>query len=223
VPDQTAIGLDFPAYRRTFDFPGEFIDAEHQAIASLPAPDGLIRITIPGFLRPADALTLYELAYFAPGEILELGSAWGLSTSILCRAAASAGRGRKIWSIEKIPEFQRATRQTVDSLGLDGHYRSIPEDADQAFRQLLSHRNRFGLIFVDHDHRYPAMRRICAALGRLLVPGGFALFHDFNDKRNISGPDDYGIYRAVCEVLDEGEMSFLGVIGCCGLLYRATS
>jgi len=221
VPDERVIGHEFPAYRRTFDFPGEFIDSEHQAIAALPAPDGLIRTTIPGFLRPADGLALYELAYFAPGEILEIGSAWGLSTSILCRAAARAGRGRPVWSIEKEPEFQEATRQTIASLGLEGHYRGIPADADQTIRQLVAQRNRFGLIFVDHDHRYPAMRRVCAALGQLLVPGGLALFHDFNDERNISGAEDYGIYRAVCEVLEEPEMSFLGVIGCCGLVYRA--
>jgi predicted O-methyltransferase YrrM len=221
VPDETVLGRVFPAYRQTFDFPGEFIDAEHQAIAALPAPDGLIRTTIPGFLRPADGLALYELAYFAPGEILEIGSACGLSTSILCRATARAGRGMRVWSIEKEPEFQQATRRAIAALGLDGHYRSVPGDADQVIPQLMARRPRFGLIFVDHDHRYPAVRRVCAALGRLLVPGGLALFHDFNDERNISGAEDYGIYRAVCELLRDPGMSFLGVIGCCGLVYRA--
>src|SRR5437763_6583424 len=93
LPELSTVGVTFPPYRRSFSFAGEFIDADHRAIAELPAPEGLIVTDVQGFLRPADALTLYELAYFATGDILELGSAWGLSTTILCRAAANAGRG----------------------------------------------------------------------------------------------------------------------------------
>ena len=45
-------------------------------------------------------------------DILELGSAWGLSTTILCRAAANAGRGSKVWSVELDPELWVLSEKT---------------------------------------------------------------------------------------------------------------
>jgi hypothetical protein len=48
-----------------------------------------------------------------------------------------------------------------------------------------------------------------------------ALFHDFNDDRNATEAGQYGIYRAVRELLADPEMSFLGTIGCCALVHRA--
>jgi predicted O-methyltransferase YrrM len=220
-PELSALGSTFPSYRRSFGFAGEFIDADHQAIAELPAPEGLIVTDVQGFLRPADALTLYELAYFAAGNILELGSAWGLSTTILCRAAANAGRGSKVWSVELDPEFQKATAHAVSSHGLEQHYRALPGDANHVMRDLLANRRTFSVMFVDHDHGYASVHSACDALPRLLLPGGMALFHDFNDDRNASEAGQYGIYRAVCELLADPEMSFLGTIGCCALVHRA--
>jgi predicted O-methyltransferase YrrM len=221
LPELSTVGVTFPPYRRSFSFAGEFIDADHRAIAELPAPEGLIVTDVQGFLRPADALTLYELAYFAAGDILELGSAWGLSTTILCRAAANAGRGSKVWSVELDPEFQKATAHAVSSHGLQQHYRALPGDANQVMRDLIAHRRTFSVMFVDHDHGYGSVHTACEALPRLLVQGGMALFHDFNDDRNATEAGQYGIYRAVRELLADPEMSFLGTIGCCALVHRA--
>src|ERR1700728_4334116 len=47
---------------------------------------------IPGWLAPEDALKLYELAYFSPGPILEIGMYCGRSTTILATAVADSGR-----------------------------------------------------------------------------------------------------------------------------------
>jgi predicted O-methyltransferase YrrM len=222
IPEEAVIGRVFPPYSPIFVFSGEFIDREHRAIAEMSAPDGLIRTTIPGFLRPADALVLYELAYFTPGDVLEIGSAWGLSTSILCRAVARARQGRCVSSIEKDASFQRITRQAIASLGLQCCYRGLPGDADTIVPELLAGRTQFGMIFVDHDHTYPAMHRLCEQLSQLLVPGGIALFHDFNDERNVTGPEKYGVYRAVRELVADPEMAFLGVIGCCAVMRKTT-
>jgi SAM-dependent methyltransferase len=217
-PELASLGQMFPDYRRIFHFPGEFIDAGHRAIAELPAPDGLIATSVQGFLRPADALALYELAYFAAGDILEIGSYRGLSTTFLCRAASNARRGARVWSIELDPECQKATADAVSAARLDPYYQALPGDAHEIMRRLIGEGRDFSVIFVDHDHSYAGMAPACSALTELLRPGGMALFHDFNDAWNASG--FYGIYQAVGELLQHPRMSFLGVIGCCALLRK---
>ena len=55
---------------------------------------------IEGWLWREDALKLYEMAYFARGNILELGCYHGLSTALLALALRNARRGHKLLSVE---------------------------------------------------------------------------------------------------------------------------
>src|SRR4249920_3794215 len=85
--DQTSTDRRFQMpYVRTFNFPGEFINEEHRALASNIRSDGMIDIGVEGWLLAADALKLYELVYFCGGDVLELGTYRGLSTSICAPA-----------------------------------------------------------------------------------------------------------------------------------------
>jgi predicted O-methyltransferase YrrM len=217
VPPLSDIG-EVGAYRRSYEWTGDFIDPAHRAIASLPVEGGLIRGTTQGFLRPADALALYELAYFSDGDVLEIGSAWGLSTTILCEAVRNAGRGGQVWSIEIDEHFQRATRAAVAELGLRRHYRLLAGAAGAVADRLIRERRRFGFAFIDHDHTYASTRRVCGQLDALLNPGGLVLFHDFIDVRNRTEPAAYGVHPAVTELASGPRFEFLGVIGCCALL-----
>ena len=73
--EQTRADFRFRApYRKTYPFPGPFIDAPHAALAAAKTQAGMIDIGIPGWLLPADACKLYEMAYFAAGDCLELGT-----------------------------------------------------------------------------------------------------------------------------------------------------
>ncbi|QTN30426.1 hypothetical protein HZ993_12075 [Rhodoferax sp. AJA081-3] len=92
LPAMQGLGAEYPVYTPIYPRLEPWIDADHEAIAHLPVDGALIRGDVQGFLRRDDALLLYELAYFAQGNVLELGSAWGLSTSILCRAIHKSGR-----------------------------------------------------------------------------------------------------------------------------------
>lgn len=82
---------EVPPYRATYAFAGEFLNEQHRFYSICPAKEHLIDLGIDGWLRRENALNLYELAYFAPGPILEIGSYHGLSTSILARAVAEGG------------------------------------------------------------------------------------------------------------------------------------
>jgi hypothetical protein len=90
-----SLGERIPEYQPTYEFKGEFIDAYHRLLGDTANYEGiLLRLNnrsgpggerIDGWLRRADALKLYELAYFAKRDILELGCYHGLSTTILAR------------------------------------------------------------------------------------------------------------------------------------------
>lgn len=221
LPAPATLGRDFPPYRPLFDFPGEFVDSGHNALVELPVRDGLIQGPVPGYLRPADALALYELAYFATGDVLELGSFRGLSATILCTAAQRAGRGVLLWSVERDAAFQRATAEAIQAQGLGAHYRPLLGDATRVLARLVAEQRRFSVVFVDHDHSHPATRAVCRHLGQLLLPSGIAVFHDLNDARNVSEPAVYGVHRALAEALAGPELSFLGLVGCSGLVWRS--
>ncbi|MGY4377907.1 hypothetical protein ACVWZ3_005546 [Bradyrhizobium sp. i1.3.6] len=92
-----------PLDRLSFaDYSGDIINASHQHLADAPlghqGVEFLIELGITGYLRRGDALKLYDLAFRAPGDILEAGTNKGLSTSILAQAVHDRGHG----SIETI-------------------------------------------------------------------------------------------------------------------------
>ena len=167
-------------------------------------------------------MALFELAYFAAGDILEFGSAWGLSTSVLGRAIRNSGRSNRVASIEWDPDFQRATARTMQCAKLSRFYDGLAGPAHEWTATLVNSKRRFGLVFVDHDHSYDATRQVCAALPDLLTAEGIAVFHDFNDERNRTETSQYGIYQAVSELSTRPDFAFVGVIGCCGLVQRRT-
>ncbi len=221
-------GRRIPPYLPTYDFPELWIDDTHRAIAECPLADGaLVQLldgagrTIPGWLRREDALKLYELAFFAPADILELGSFHGLSTSILARAAAHSPFPKRVCSIDLDPMCTRATIITLESLGLAQTVEARTADAAEAVADFAAAGRQFALVFVDHSHSYRPVFEVCRRLPAITLPDGFCLFHDYNDGRS-DDPDDleYDVPRAVADGLDPGCFAFCGIYGCAAL-YRA--
>ena len=221
LPVIDELGTHYPAYTPIFERPTPWVDAYHAGIANLPVEGALIRASVQGYLRPADALLLYEAAYYTQGNSLELGSAWGLSTSILCKAIRESGRNAKLASIEIDPGFQRATQSTIHSAGLLAFFESLAGPAAECLPALIRQHRQFGMAFIDHDHSLTSTLEACVALEDLLIPGGFAIFHDFNDARNRDEPAVYGVFQGVCEWLTHvTDFDFVGMVGCCGLVQR---
>lgn len=215
------LGTQYPAYTPIFDRPAPWVDTYHAGIANLPVEGALIRAGVQGYLRPADALLLYEIAYCAQGDVLELGSAWGLSTSILCRAIRESGRNAKLASIEIDPNFQRTTQNTILTARLLDYFEGLTGSAAECLPVLIRQDRQFGMAFIDHDHSLASTLEACAALEHLLTPGGLAIFHDFNDARNRDEPTVYGVFQGVCEWLTHAaNFDFIGMVGCCGLVQR---
>lgn len=225
------LGSVIPPYRPNFDFSGPFIDKWHKKISKYPLKKGMQQIQIKnrplfgkiirGSLLREDALKLYEMAYFASGDILELGPLHGLSTSILARANQKSAYPRHIYTIDLDPSCIKSTSVNLRSLGLHKHVTATCEDAVAAIRRFIAEGKHFDFVFIDHSHAYDPVYDVCRLLGRVIVAGGFCQFHDFNDPRNRDPNNkNYGVYQAVMDGLEKRDFEFYGIYGCTAL-YRA--
>jgi SAM-dependent methyltransferase len=224
------VGTVIPPYRPTFPTFGEYIDDYHRCLASAPLKDGLLiqlensawfGQTIQGWLRREDALKLYEIAHFAMGDILELGSFHGLSTSILSRANRRSPHRKRIESVDLSPHAVRRARLNLWRQGLIKGVSLTVGDALLEVRRRADTGARFGMVFVDHSHAYRPVYQVCRELRRIVPAGGFCLFHDFNDPRNYDLADvDHGVHQAVVDGLAPADFEFYGIYGCLAL-YRA--
>ena len=193
------LGTRIPPYRPTFDFQG-YINDHHEAYATCPLIGDCIDLGRAGWLRREDALKLYELAYFSAGDILEVGSYHGLSTGILAQAVKDSERPHTVTSVEIEPGHSSATREHLTIRGLREFVDLRCGPAEVILPELAGAGREFGFVFLDHSHTYEAVLDACRWLPRLLIPGGFCLFHDFNDGRN-NDPND-AEYRVAAAVRD---------------------
>lgn len=220
--DWIELGSKGMGYQPTYRGPSEYINAYHESFAHCETSGGLaIAAEIPGKLRRADALKLYELAYHARGDILELGCEKGLATSIMARAIRDSGHGSLIYAQDAKSPNTIATKRNLTDRDLGDLARTHTGDAALYCRELIEHGRRFSLIFIDHASEYGPMRAVCSLLDRLVETGGFALFHDYNDKRNQDpGATDHGVGLAVQKDLNLELFEFYGIYGCVGLFRK---
>jgi predicted O-methyltransferase YrrM len=182
--------------------------------------DALIVTDIHGWLRRDDALKLFELAYYAQGNILEIGCHQGLSTWIIAKAVSDSAKLRPITSIDIDLASVARARNNLNKKSLGGFVDFQVADAERYCALQARDGREFGFILVDHSHTYSAVATVCRLLPSLLAVGGFCLFHDFNDGRNPSADNpEYGVSQAVCDTLSPSDFAFYGIFGCTGL-YR---
>jgi len=222
------LGRVVPSYHATFEFSGNFINENHAYLETCPTTGGILvelrtngssGSVINGWLRREDALKIYEMAYLVAGDILELGTYHGLSTFILSQANGDSPHKNHIYSVELNPEANAVAQQNLELAGLRDGVTLLLTDAVTAIREFAGQGKKFEFVFVDHSHSYEAVFNVCKELDKIMLPGGFCLFHDFNDGRNRVDDDDYGVYQGVMEGLNPREFQFYGIYGCAAL-YR---
>jgi predicted O-methyltransferase YrrM len=203
--------MPVPANCHRFD---HFINDQHRYYQECPTKGGLIDVGIQGKLRREDALKLYEMAYYATGDILEFGTNRGLSTSIPARAITDAGRNGELVTIELDGRLVEQARRSLSALDLSPRVEFMVGDADASCQKLVDAGRKFHFAFIDHSHASDDVVKACRRLSQLLVPGLFCLFHDYNTSRE--GTPEYGVYTAVAHALDESHFEFCGIYGRCG-------
>lgn len=201
-------------YRPTYELDGGFVNDEHRGIMQVVEP-------VEGQLRPEDALKLYELAYFSPGPVLEIGCLFGKSTTILALAIRASGRPTKLISVDVNEEHVERARASVARMVPE----VVPEFRLGPSAQLVDRLGcEVGFAFVDGNHTYPHVRADLLAVDKHLLPEGFALLHDYYDSRNQQPPENprYGVVPAAEEVLGDGYRP-AGRFGCCALYQKLES
>ena len=222
--DFSDLGRPVP-YRKTFGFPGERINKSHaafdEAATGLLGVPGLIDIGIEGYLLTDDAPKLYEMGYYADGNILELGTHKGLSTAILARAVSDRDGTVQIETVDNDAEAIAVARRNVTAGAGAGRVTYTLMDATARLKELLEEGRRFGFIFVNHGHGYQATYDAASRAGGLLNLGGFILFHDFLDPGNADPGHAFGVYQAVLDALAvDDRFMFYENSGACGLFRK---
>ena len=228
LPDESLLGKSIPPYRPTFSFRG-YLSKFHKSLAECSMNGVLIELKdrrwsgakIEGWLRREDALKLYELAYMTGGDVFDIGTYHGLSPSIMARAIRDSGTSRTVYTCDIYDGNLKIAVEHLGRLGLSRYVKPICADAREAVRTLAEQGKRFGFIFIDHSHAYRDVFDVAQGLREIAPRGGFCLFHDYNDVRNLDPNDpDYGVYQAARDGLDQADFEFYGVYGCTGLYRR---
>lgn len=133
--------------------------------------------SIPGWLAPEDCRKLYELAYFADGPILEIGTYCGRSAVTMAMALSDAGRDHPIVTIDIDPA----------AVGL-GHRNARAHEVGDRIVFVCSPADRFlatapdfepALVFIDGDHSAPGVLTDLDAVAPHVRPGTLVFFHDY--------------------------------------------
>lgn len=212
-------------YLKTYNFEGDFINLNHAKYASCKmgrmGNNACIDVGIDGFLQKGDALKLYELAYFCEGDILEIGTFKGLSTSILATGLHDAQGNGSILTNDINAESSKQAQQALKGLLGAERITFIVDDATIFMNSLRSKGKKFKFIFIDHWHGYRATTEAAEEAKYLLAPGGFLFFHDFNDPDNLDPNHVYGVYPAVLDTMAvDPSYIFYGNFGCCCLFRK---
>ncbi len=221
------LGSRISPYAPTHDLPGNFINPSHEYFSTCPTGGMGIAVCIDtgiaGYLQRADALKIYELAFFSDGDVLELGTHKGLSTSIIALALHDrGGPPRTLETVDIDGDASGEAQTTLTSQPGRQFIHFNVADAAQFMDLMIAQRREFGFIFIDHWHGYEATRLAALRVDALLKPGGFVLFHDYNDPANADPAHVYGVWSAVDDIIaKQYHYEFFGNFGCCGLFRKA--
>jgi predicted O-methyltransferase YrrM len=189
-------------------FEGEVLTDRHRRIAELVE-------SVPGKLRHADELKLYEMAYLARGPILEIGTDQGRSAAIMSIAVADAGRGLPIYSVDVKASSLVKARANLERLGLVEFVTLVLGDSASI---VAASETTFDLVFVDGDHTDEGVRRDLVALRGRVARGASIVLHDYTDPRNEDpGQPLYGVAQAAEACREDSRLRFRGAFGAIGI------
>lgn len=159
-----------------------------------------------GLLEEREGACLYLLARRAAvlGNVVEIGSYKGRSTWYLARALEDEGSPYRVVSIDPhLSGSADAYRETIERTGIAARV-----DARTAFSYdvVREFREPVGLLWIDGDHSYEAVRTDFEQWFPLLAPGGFVALHDTVGQR-------VGPTRVVRRMLGRPDVVEVGVMG----------
>ncbi len=175
-----------------------------------------ISLSIPGMVTPRSGQILYSLCALqeAAGDVVEIGSWQGRSTSFLARAVSDSRNGRFFaidhfkgnvgketsYVVEKqdLSDLKRNFMSNMKTLNLDSSINLLDMTTMEAAKEFRRGQVRF--VFIDGDHTYEGVSRDIELFLPLLCPSAIMVFDDFS----TAFP---GLLKAVGEVLQSTKHS----------------
>lgn len=166
-----------------------------------PLPNKIVEYrNVEGFLQEQEAITLFRYAskLKPPATIVEIGSWKGKSTFCLAQGL----RGGRVFAIDPFdasgdPDSMEIYKKQMGSKDLIVQFkdrmRQLQVDHKIEILQGYStaFKNRFksiDMLFIDGDHSIEGCKTDFELFARLIVRGGYVLFHDYDPKRTELGP-----------------------------------
>jgi len=147
----------------------------------LPGEDGaLVKVKKKTGVAQQGCLLLAELVRkVRPTHTLEVGCAYGFSSVHIVGALAEVGGLRHV-SVDPYQDtaWHGVGRTTVRRAGLAELHTVMTRMSDAVLPSLYEHNARFGLIFVDGDHKFDAIIADVRNAGRILPTGGLLVLDD---------------------------------------------
>lgn len=175
-----------------------------------------ISLAIPGMITPRSGQILYSLCLFqeAVGDVVEIGSWQGRSTSFLARAARDSGNGRffaidhfkgnigkedsYIVDKQDLSDLKGNFIKNMGMLKLDSSVNLLDMPNWEAAEKFSHEQIRF--LFIDGDHTYGGVSKDIELFFPKLCPGAIVVFDDFS----TAFP---GVLKAVEQLLHSTEIS----------------
>jgi predicted O-methyltransferase YrrM len=177
--------------------------------------DDLLR-DVAGWLPLLEAEYLRAQAQRARGAIVEIGCYRGRSTIALCMGASEAGpEAPLVYSVDPHQPTKGVYGGSFGPEDRAAYYKNMLASgfADRAaLINLPSEKvaaiwdRPIGLLFIDGDHRYEAVKRDAQVWLPYLVAGGVVIFDDVNDSNG-------GPHRVVAELLHDHGLETVEIVG----------
>jgi predicted O-methyltransferase YrrM len=175
-----------------------------------------ISLSIPGMISAKSGQILYTLCYMQElrGDVVEVGSWQGRSTSFLARAVKNSRNGdfyaidhfggnvgkEKFYKVNKddLSDLKTGFLLNMKNLGLADSVHLLDMPDDQAAKEIQHVKIRF--LFIDGDHTRKGVETDIELFFPRLMSGSIVVFDDFSD-------DAPGLVEAVDSLLARKEFS----------------
>ena len=169
-----------------------------------------IALTIPGMISASAGQLLYTLCYMQEeiGDVVEIGSWQGRSTSFLGRAVNDSKNGRffaidhflgnkgkeKLYVVNKadLSDLKKEFLLNMDKHGIKDVVNLIDMPNDLAINELEGSKIRF--LFIDGDHSEEGVEKDISLFFPKLVDGAIVVFDDYS-------PDFPGLIKSIDRLL----------------------
>lgn len=181
---ETATGSDNP-YCEYSNINNKFIDVEKL---------GKMSLTIPGMITPQAGKFLYALCYMQDlnGDVVEVGSWQGRSSTFLARAVKESANGdfyaidhfagnkgkEKFYAIDgSMSSLKENFNENMMHFGLDKIVNLLDMVNTEAVKRINDKKIRF--LFIDADHTKEGVQEDIKLFFPLLVKGSIVVFDDY--------------------------------------------